>query len=345
MALRTPLCDALEIEYPIVQAPIGSATTPELAAAVSNAGGLGQLAVTWRDLEETREAIRETRERTDRPFAVNLALDDATTVVDTDSHLEAVLEAGAPIVSFSFGDAAPYVDRIHDTGGTVLQTVGSADAARKAVEAGVDGVVTQGLEAGGHVQSEIATTALVPRVADAVGDTVPIVAAGGIANGRGVAAALALGADGAWLGTRFVACEEANVHETYRRRLRESDETDTAYTTLYDKGWPGMPHRVLENETLEHWRAAGEPPAGERPGEDDVVARTHDGDGSPIERYDEALATPDLEGDIESMALYAGQSVGGVDEVQSAAAVVRQLVAETCETISDLSAIASSVDR
>ena len=337
MALRTSLCDALEIEYPIVQAPIGSATTPELAAAVSNAGGLGHLAVTWRALEETREAIRETRERTDRPFAVNLALDDATTVVDTDAHLEAVLEAGAPIVSFSFGDAAPYVDRVHDTGATVLQTVGSADAAREAVEAGVDIIVTQGLEAGGHVQSEVATTALVPRVADAVGDAVPIVAAGGIADGRGVAAVLALGADGAWLGTRFVACEEANVHDEYQRRLRESDETDTAYTTLYDKGWPGMPHRVLENETLERWRAAGEPPAGERPGEDEVVARTDSGDGDLVERYDEALATPDLEGDIDSMALYAGQSVGGVDAVRPARAVVEALVTETRETVSTLS--------
>ncbi|RKD97642.1 NAD(P)H-dependent flavin oxidoreductase [Halopiger aswanensis] len=334
MTLRTHLCDALEIESPIVQAPIGSATNPDLAAAVSNAGGLGHLAVTWRDLEETRDVIHDTRERTDAPFAVNLALDDATTVVDTEDHLEAVLEAGAPIVSFSFGDAAPYVDRVHDAGAVAMQTVGSAAAAREAVDAGIDVVVTQGLEAGGHVQSEVATTALVPRVADAVGDAVPIVAAGGIADGRGIAAAFALGADGAWLGTRFVATEEATVHEEYRRRLAESNETGTEYTTLFDKGWPGTPHRVLENETLERWADAGRPPAGERPGEDDVVART--GDGEPIERYDEALATPDVEGDIEAMALYAGQSVGGVDDVRPAAAVLEDLVAETTAAISSL---------
>ncbi|QSW99474.1 NAD(P)H-dependent flavin oxidoreductase [Haloterrigena alkaliphila] len=336
MALRTSLCDRLEIDYPIVQAPIGSATTPELAAAVSNAGGLGHLAVTWRDREETRAVIRETRERTDAPFAVNLALDDATTVVDTDAHLEAVLEAGAPIVSFSFGDAAPYVDRVHEASATAMQTVGSAAGAREAVDAGVDVVVTQGLEAGGHVQSEVATTALVPRVADAVGDEVPIVAAGGIADGRGIAAALALGADGAWLGTRFVATEEANVHDEYRRRLREGDETDTAYTSLYDKGWPETPHRVLENETLERWREAGEPPAGERPGEDDVVARTDSGDGDSIERYDVALATPDLEGDIQSMALYAGQSVGLTDDVRPAVTVLEDLLAETRDVITGL---------
>ncbi len=277
--------------------------------------------------------IRETRERTEEPFAVNLVLDEATTTVGTEVHLETALEAGAPIVSFSFGDAAPYVDRVHEAGALSLQTVGSAEA----VAAGVDVVVTQDLEAGGHVQSEVATTALVPSVADAVGDEVPIVAAGGIADGRGVAAALVLGADGAWLGTRFVATTEANVHDEYQRRVRESDETDTSYTTVFDKGWPGMSHRVLENETLERWEAAGRPTAGERPGEDDVVARASgndgDGDGRPIERYDEALATPDVDGGIGDMALYAGQSAGLTDNVRPADAVLETLVSEARETI------------
>ncbi|SEV81594.1 NAD(P)H-dependent flavin oxidoreductase [Natrinema salifodinae] len=334
MTLQTPLCDALDIEYPVVQAPIGSATCPELAAAVSNAGGLGHLAVTWRDRKDTRRVVRETRSLTDDPFAVNLVLDDATTVVDTDEHLATVLDAGAEIVTLSFGDAAPYVDRIHDAGALVAQTVGSADAAREAVEAGVDAIVTQGLEAGGHVQSEVATTALVPRVADVVGDDVPIVAAGGIGDGRGIAAALALGADGAWLGTRFVATEEARVHDEYQRRLRESAETNTEYTTLFDKGWPGTPHRVLRNETIERWERSGRPPAGERPGEDDTVATTETGER--IERYDEALATPTVDGDIGAMALFAGQSVGLTDDVRPAGALVDDLVSETRTAISGL---------
>ncbi|MBZ6496454.1 NAD(P)H-dependent flavin oxidoreductase [Natrinema longum] len=333
MTLRTTLCDLLEIEYPIVQAPIGSATCPALAAAVSNAGGLGHLAVTWRDLAETRRVIDETRGLTDEPFAVNLVVDDATTSVATADHLEVVLDAGAEIVTLSFGDAAPHVGRIHDAGAIVAQTVGSAEEARDAVDAGVDIVVTQGLEAGGHVQSDVATTALVPRVADAVGADVPIVAAGGIGDGRGIAAALALGADGAWLGTRFVATEEARVHEVYQRRLRESDETDTEYTTLFEKGWPGTPHRVLRNETLERWERAGSPPAGERPGETDTVATT--GDGEPIERYDEALATPDVDGAIEELALFAGQSVGQVAEIRPAGAVLADLVSETHTAISE----------
>ena len=332
MTLQTDLCDLLEVDYPIVQAPIGSATCPELAAAVSNAGGLGHLAVTWRDRAATRQVIRETRERTDDPFAVNLVCDEATTTVETDDHLEVVLEPGVDIVTLSFGEAAPYVDQIHEAGALVAQTVGSAEDAREAVAAGVDAVVTQGLEAGGHVQSEVSTMALVPRVADAVGDAVPIVAAGGIADGRGIAAALTLGADGAWLGTRFVATEEARVHEAYLRRLRESDETDTEYTRLFDKGWPGTPHRVLRNETLERWEHADCPTAGNRPGEDDVVATTETGE--PIERYAEALATPAVDGDIDEMALFAGQSVGQIDDVRPAKELVSDLVVETRGAIS-----------
>ncbi|MGM0387578.1 MAG: NAD(P)H-dependent flavin oxidoreductase [Natrinema limicola] len=335
MMLQTHLCELLEIDYPIVQAPIGSATCPELAAAVSNAGGLGHLAVTWRDREETRRVVQKTRELTDQPFAVNLVCDDATTTVDTDEHLEVVLESGAEIVTLSFGEAAPYIDRVHEAGVLVSQTVGSAAEARKAVAAGVDVIVTQGFEAGGHVQSGVSTMALVPRVADAVGDAVPIVAAGGIADGRGIAAALTLGADGAWLGTRFVATEEARVHETYLRRLRESNETDTEYTCLFDKGWPGMPHRVLRNETLERWESAGRTPPGDRPGEDDIVARTDDGGGEPIERYAEALATPDVEGDIDNMALFAGQSVGLTGDVQPAEELLEELIAETRDAFED----------
>ncbi|WP_323190353.1 nitronate monooxygenase [Halostella sp. PRR32] len=323
--METAFTGLAGVEHPIVQAPIGSATCPELAAAVSNAGGLGHLAVTWRDREETQRAIERTSALTDRPFAVNLVLDDATRERPTDEHLSVCLDAGARIVSLSFGDAEPYVDQVHDTDGLVLQTVGSAAEARTAQAAGVDAVVTQGWEAGGHVQSEVATLPLVPRVVDAV--DVPVVAAGGIADGRGVAAVLSLGADAAWLGTRFLATEEANVHRGYRERVTAVDETETVYTGLFDKGWPGMSHRVVENDTVRQWRAADEPEPGDRPGEDAVVAES--ADGTSIERYSEALATPDVSGDIDEMALFAGQSAGLTDDVLSADDVVEQLVAET----------------
>jgi nitronate monooxygenase len=322
--MDTPFTDLVGVAHPVVQAPIGSVTCPELAAAVSNAGGLGHLAVTWRDPDDARHAIARTRELTDRPFAVNLVLDEATTRRPTEEHLAACLDAGAEVVSLSFGDAAPHVDQVHEADGVVFQTVGSAAEARDAADAGVDAVVAQGWEAGGHVQSEVATMPLVPPVADAV--DVPVVAAGGIADGRGIAAALVLGVDAAWLGTRFVATAEANVHRAYRRRVTGADETATVYTDLFDKGWPGAPHRVVENETVDRWRDAGEPsPTGE--------------DGDPVERYSEALATRDVEGDVDAMALFAGQSAGLTDETSPAAAVVSDLVDETEAAIDRVSGL------
>jgi nitronate monooxygenase len=333
--LTTELCDLLGLDHPIVQAPIGSATTPDLAAAVSEVGALGTLAVTWRDVEETRAAIEATAERTDRQFGVNLVLDDAAKAVPTDEHLPVCLEAGAPLVWFSFGDAKTYVEDVHDAGALVAVTVGSADAAREAEAAGADVVVAQGWEAGGHVQGDVATMPLVPRVSDAV--DVPVVAAGGIGDGRGVAAAITLGGDGAALGTRFVVSEEADVHEEYRNHVVDADETDTEYTELFEKGWPGRPHRVVRNRTVEQWDDAGRPGPGDRPGESDVVAAG--ADREPITRYDEALATGDVKGRIEEMALYAGQSAGLAHDVQPARLVVATLVAEVDRSLDRLNGL------
>lgn len=324
-SLDTPLCDVFDFEVPIVQAPIGRASNPDLAAGVADAGGLGLLSATFRTVEETRDVIRETLDRTDGAVGANLVLHPGAIRTPTEEHLAACLEAGVEIVSLSFGDAAPYVERIHDAGARVLQTVCSAGEAREAAAAGVDAVVSQGWEAGGHVQSEVATMPLVPRVADAV--DVPVVAAGGIADGRGIAAALALGADGAWLGTRFLAAEEADVAPVYRGKVIDAEETDTVYSELFDGGWPGSHHRTLRNSTVERWEAAGRPAPGSRPGEGEVVGTRPD--GRPVKRYSAVLPTADVDGDVETMAMYAGQSVGLTDEVRSAGDVVDELVAET----------------
>ena len=333
MSLSTSLCDLLDVEYPIVQAPIGSATRPALAAAVSEAGGLGTLALTWRDPETAAEFVERTRAATDRPFAVNLVLDPEARDVPVADQLAAVLEAGVPAVSFSFGDAAPYIERVHDAGAAALVTVGSAARAEAAEAAGADVVVAQGWEAGGHVQGEVATLPLVPRVVDAV--DVPVVAAGGIADGRGIAAVLAAGADGAWLGTRFLATEEATVEDVYREQVLEADETDTLHSELFDVGWEGTPHRVLRNSTVEDWEAAGRPASGDRPGEGKTIAEYPD--GQPIERYGDDLPVEGTEGDLEALALYAGQSSGLTEEVRPAAAVLKELVAETEARIDHLS--------
>lgn len=328
--LDTTLCHQIGVKYPIVQAPIGSLSCPELAATVSNAGGLGMLAVTWLSIDKTRAMIRETRNRTDEPFGVNLVLDPEATRIPTEEHLEACLDMDVPIVSFSFGDATSYVEQVHEAGATVMQSVGSVTAACDAVDAGVDVIVTQGWEAGGHVQSEVATLSLVPRVVDAVPET-PVVAAGGIADGRGIAAVLTLGAAGTWLGTRFVATEEALAHDRYKQRIIEAAETDTVYSELFDKGWTGMPHRTLRNNTIERWEQAGRPPSGQRPHEGEQIAES--ATGVPLERYGDEPPLPGMTGNVEAMALYAGQSAGLTDDLLPADDVVRELTAEAIQAI------------
>ncbi|WP_260639533.1 nitronate monooxygenase [Streptomyces angustmyceticus] len=209
-SLTTPLCRRLGVEVPVFQAPIGSAVSPELVAGVSHAGGLGMLALTWTPAGEIPRILDRVRELTERPFGANLVLDFP--VAD---RLDACLEGGVPVISTFWGDPAGCTDRIRAAGAFHVHTVGSADEARHAADAGVDAVVAQGWEAGGHVRGLTATLPLVPAVVDAV-SPLPVVAAGGIADGRGLAAALALGAQAGWMGTRFLAATEARTHDIYR---------------------------------------------------------------------------------------------------------------------------------
>lgn len=338
--LNTELCKSLNLEHPIVQAPIGGGASPELAAAVADAGGLGMLSVTWRDPAATRTAIRKTRAKTQGRFAVNIVIDPDSKQVSTEEALEASLDAGVDVCTFSFGEAEPYVNRVHDAGGYVMQTVGDAEAAARAADAGVDIVVAQGWEAGGHVQSEVASLPLIPRVVDAV-DDVPVIAAGGIADGRGVAAVLALGAAGAWLGTRFVATKEAAIHSTYQRHVLEASETDTEFTELFDVGWPESPHRIIRNSTFERWKAEEMPPRGERPNEGEIVGEFPDGE--PVKRYSYRSPSEGTRGDVEAMALYAGQSAGLTNDLPDAATVINELVSETIDATEDLSTVVSDV--
>ena len=329
--MRTSLCDLLKIEVPIVQAPIGNATSPALAAAVSNAGGLGMLAMTWRDGQTIRRMIRETRSRTTRPFGVNLVLE-----WDVREKLQICLQEGVRIVSLFWGNPIPYIEMARRAGALVIYSAGTVSEARRAANMGADVIVAQGWESGGHVRGDIATMVLVPRVVDAIPNK-PVLASGGIADGRGIAAALALGAAGVWIGTRFLATEEAAIHPFYKRRLLEATEADTVYATLFDIGWHNAPHRMVKNSSTEMWRGAGSPPRGRRPNEGEIVAQN--ADGTPILRYSDVIPLPNTRGNVEALPLYAGQSVGLITRVQSARVIVRQLMEETRQALARLSAL------
>ncbi len=317
---RTPLCDLLGITVPVVQAPIGQASTPELVAAVSEAGGLGMLSGSWRTPEELRALVGEIRSRTDRPFGVNLVLE-----WPQEERAEVCLSLGVPVLSFFWGDPSAYVSAADAAGVVVMQTVGSAAEARDAVAGGVHVVVAQGWEAGGHVWGQVATMPLVPAVVDAVAP-VPVVAAGGIADGRGMAAALALGAAGVWIGTRFLASAESSAHEVYKQAVLGASVDGTAYTTLFDEGWEAAPHRVLRNSTYAGWEQAGQPPRGSRPSEGETVA--HLPDGTAAVRYADWEPVDGATGEVEALAMYAGQSAGLVHAVKPAAVIVQELAEE-----------------
>lgn len=321
----TAATSMLGIRIPLLQAPVGSAASAELAAAVSEAGALGMLALSWLEVSEIRRMLRAAAQLTSQPFAVNLVLE-----WDMRERLEVCLEEGVRLVSFFWGDPAPCVPIVHATGGIVLQTVGSVAEAQRAVAAGVDVLVAQGAEAGGHVRGNVSTMVLVPSIIDVVGESVPVIAAGGIADGRGLAAALMLGAAGAMIGTRFLLAEEADVHPVYAEALCRATAEEAIYTTVFEEGWPNAPHRALTNSTMRQWEAAGSPAKGARPGEGGTVAWRA---GKPLLRYSDAIPTRSTDGAVEQLAMYAGQSVGLVQRRESAAAIVETIHRQTLEIL------------
>jgi nitronate monooxygenase len=301
-----------------MQAPIGPAATPALAAAVSEAGGIGSLGASWTEPALLRSQIREIQRLTERPFCVNLVL-----AFEQEERLEVATAEGVGLISFSWGADAGLVARAHAAGCVVLAQAGDPGEAAAAVGAGCDVIVAQGIEAGGHVQGEIGVLALVGELSRTM--PVPVVATGGIADARGVRAAMAAGAVGAAVGTRFLATPEADVHADWAARLVDASAADTVLTWIFDGGWPDAAHRVLRNSTYRRWHEAGRPPRGSRPGEGETVARH---DGVDIARYSADEPRSGTSGDLEAMCLYAGQGVGLVTSVEPAADVVSRIATE-----------------
>ena len=311
------------LTYPILQAPLGGVDGAMLATAVSKAGALGTMAVWTLPLDLAVRRVETVRAQTDRPFVVNYVL--ARSELES---LRAVLAAGAPIVQFSWGiPNSDAIDTIRRAGATFGVQVTSAAGARAALDVGADYLVCQGTQAGGHVQ---ATLPLDQALREVLGeaDEKPVVAAGGLVNGSDIRGVLSRGAAGAALGTRFVATQESRGHRAYKEALVGADSSeDTVLTVCYSDNWPNATHRVLRNDTFRQWEAAGCPPAGQRPGEGDVIATRPD--GRQVLRYATATPQEDLQGEkILDAALYAGEGVGRVTDIPSAGELIRRLWAE-----------------
>ena len=334
-SIRTPVCELLGIDVPILSVGFGFPARPELVAAVSGAGGLGVLGGSGVPPVETARRIARTHELTGRPFGLNLIIADledpntpAEDLAYLDDQADAGLAAGIALLVLFWGPARTFVQRAHERGTRVALQVGSVDEARAAVADGVDIVIAQGIEAGGHVRGTTSIWTLLPAVVEAVG-SVPVLASGGIGDGAGIARALGLGAQGVSLGTRFVASEEAGVHDAFKRRVVAARAGDTVYGTLFDVWWPDAPHRVLRNRIVEEWEAAGRPAPGHRPGEGTTIGTMHRPWGDTAwPRYATGMVTADFDGDPELAPMWAGESAALVHEIEPAATIVARLVHE-----------------
>ncbi|HLW59529.1 MAG TPA: nitronate monooxygenase [bacterium] len=309
--LRTRICEALKIDHPVVLGGMASGTNPALVAAVTGAGGLGTLGVTFLPPDQQRAGVGRIRELTPGPFGLNHLLAFAT-----EDRFAATLEARPRVVStawpWSDQDLRPFFGRAHDAGSLVMHMVSGVPEAVRAVEAGADIIVAQGTEGGGHV-GWMGTIALVPQVVRAV-DPVPVLAAGGVADGAGLAAALALGAEGVLLGTRFLATPEAPIAQAYKQAILDSDGHNTMLTEIADiasgRVWPGAMSRVARNRFIERW--AGR--------EWEVRQRRYE-----IGR--QLLSARDR-GDPDESNLQMGQTAGLITSIIPAAQIVREIVAE-----------------
>ncbi len=316
--LRTAFTDLVGCEVPIQLAPMGGGVaTPELAIAVSTAGGLGMLQRVGPD--PLADRIGRLQQAQAGPFGVNFTLHDRR----PDDHAEIELAARrARLVEFFWADPdASLVELVHAGGALAGWQVGSVGEAKRAVDAGCDLVVAQGVEAGGHVRGTMALLPLLAAVLEVV--TVPVVAAGGIASARSMAAVLGAGAAGVRIGTRFLATPESGAHPDYVAALLAADGEATVLTEAFALGWPDAPHRVLRS-ALEAAEAF--------PGE--VVGMVHSGTVSePLPRLSARTPSRDVSGTVAAMAMYAGQGVGQVTDVTPAAQVVAELAQEAAQML------------
>jgi enoyl-[acyl-carrier protein] reductase II len=322
-ALHTALCDLLHIDYPVIQAGMGLIARGELAAAVSAAGGLGVIGSAQLTPAELRQEIRRARELTDRPFGVDIlfgtvqaAGDEVARYSDeVAEQVEITLAERVPVLISGLGNPILAIDRAHDIGTVVMSVVGNSRQARKLEDAAVDAIIGQGSEGGGHT-GRVGAMVLIPQLVDTV--HVPVVAAGGLADGRGLVAALALGASGVWMGTRFIATAESFAHENYKQKIVSIDEEGTVVSRAHS----GKPCRLIKNEFTAAWEQ-----------------RADEIEPFPLQFLHVGVAASGLArlaGDVEHGSAPAGQSAALIHSVTSAGQVVEDVVNEAREALARL---------
>jgi NAD(P)H-dependent flavin oxidoreductase YrpB (nitropropane dioxygenase family) len=328
--LQTPLCRQLGIDYPIFSVGFGASAIPELAAAVSNAGACGVLGWGGMPPEAVKATAERTRSLTKRPFGFNFiiaGLDDPDTSDEDRAFvhrcISGAIDGGAALLVFFWGDPAPFVADAHARGVKVFLQVGSAGEAAAAALGGTDGVIAQGVEAGGHVRATESLWKVLPECVKAV-EPLPVLAAGGIGDGAAIVRALRRGAQGVSMGTRFLASEEAWAHRSYKERVVASSAGDTVLADIFNADWADAPHRVLRNRIVRDWERRGWTDRGTTIGR----MRMPWGKVRDWERYSASMVMPDFDGDIEDVPMWAGTSVDAVNDIKPAAAIVRDLVQE-----------------
>ncbi len=320
--LSTPITRSFDLATPIVNAGMAMIARPELAAAVSNAGGLGTIGCDINPPAVLRQQVRQTQTLTGRPFGVDLIGDFLT-----EDHLDVLIEERVALAIFFWTfPIEAQVSRLKASGIAVWMQIGAVAEADAAVALGADALIVQGAEAGGHTRAEASTLTLFPRIRRRYVD-LPLLAAGGIVDGTTMAAALVLGADAVWCGSRFLAAAESAAHDGYKAAVVAADVGDTAILSIYGPEWPNQPMRVILNagarDALGREAEAIAEAAGRIVGSTDLNGAT-----LPVPRYSALLPTKDFRGDLQQTCLTAGQSVGNITAVRPAAEIVHAMTVE-----------------
>ncbi len=309
--IRTEICDLLGIEFPIIQAGMGPFTSADLVAAVSNAGALGSLGALNRPVQDLRSQLAQIREITDRPFAVNHVVPSLD-----EEAFSITLQARPKLISFALGDPGGLVERAHDYGALVMHQVHTVNQARQAAERRVDLIVAQGSEAGGY-GGTVAALTLIPQVVEAV-RPIPVLAAGGIADGRGLAAALVLGASGLNMGTRFLASVEAPISDGWKQAIISAESEDAVKVDVWNDIFPlpgttgyGTVPRGLRTAFIDQWQLRREEATRQ------------------AERLQGEIMAAVQRGAIHEFVPFAGQTAGAIHEILPAAEIVRTVCDDT----------------